>query len=123
MEGMKYDDLQPSEQMYFRFLTLTQSVKSQHIGVQLTAMETHVLQEVVLRYFEDRALTVSQALAMKDLGSPATVHKRIKRLRHAGLLSFKQVDTDHRTKHLIATPLAVLHFERLGELMHQALHS
>jgi len=50
------------------------------------------------------------------------LHKRIKRLRHAGLLSFKQEDTDHRTKYLIATPLATLHFERMGEAMHKALH-
>ncbi|WP_295523509.1 hypothetical protein [Limnohabitans sp. Rim8] len=119
---MKRDDFQPSGQKYLRFLKLTQSVKSTHIGVQLTPMETHVLQEVALRYFEERALTVSEALALKDLGSPATMHKRIKRLRHAGLLSFKQEDTDHRTKYLIATPLATLHFERMGEAMHKALH-
>jgi len=118
---MKHTDLQANHRMFFRFLKLTQEVNRKLLDSELTPRENHLLQEVVLCYFENRALTVRQALALDELGSPATLHKRIKRLRHAGLLSFKQEDTDHRTKYLIATPLATLHFERIGEAMHKAL--
>jgi len=118
---MKHADLQPSHQMYFQFIKLMQSVEHKHPASALTPHETHLLQEVVLRYFDDRAFTIRQALALNALGSPATLHKRIKHLRHVGLLSVKQEDTDHRTKYLIATPLAIQHFEHMGAVMQQAI--
>ena len=118
---MKHADLQNSHQLYFQFLKLTQSVEHKHPGSALSPNETHLLQEVVLRFFENRAFTIRQALALNELGSPATLHKRIKHLRHVGLLSVKQEDADHRTKYLIATPLAIQHFEHMGAVMQQAM--
>jgi len=118
---MMLTELQPNHQLFFRFLKLTHSVKRNHRGSELTPNEIQLLHEVSLRDFENRALSVRQALSLHHLGSPATLHKRIKHLRYVGLLSFKQVDTDHRTKYLIPTRLALQHFERMGEVMHQAL--
>jgi DNA-binding MarR family transcriptional regulator len=118
---MKHTDLQANHRMFFRFLKLTQEVNRKLLDSELTPRENHLLQEVVLCYFENRALTVKQALALDELGSPATLHKRIKHLRHVGLLSVRQKETDHRTKYLIATPLAIQHFERMGKVMKQAV--
>jgi hypothetical protein len=118
---MNHANLQPSQLAYFRFLQLTQAVTHKHPGSALTPNETHLFQEVALRFFENRALTVRQALALHALGSPATLHKRIKHLRHVGLLSVRQEGADHRTKYLIATPMAIAHFEHMGELMQQAV--
>ena len=118
---MSHDGLQPGNPSYLRFLKLAQSVKSVSTGAGFTPNETQLLQEVALRHFEGQAFAVNQALALNHLGSPATLHKRIQRLRHAGFLSFEHKDTDHRTKYLTVTPLAIQHFECLGVAIQKAL--
>jgi len=118
---MSHISLQPGNPSYLRFLKLAQSVNSIRAVAMLTANETQLLQEVALRHFEDQAFTVKQALALQDLGSPATLHKRVQCLRKAGFLSIEQKETDHRTKYLTATPLAIQHFECLGVAMQKAL--
>jgi len=119
---MKYDDLQPSEQMYFRFLKHAQAFKTKVNGHALTPSDACFLEEVVLRDFENRPLTVSEALTLTHLGSSATLHKRLKRLREWDLLDIQKKASDHRTKYLIATPLTIAHFERMGEAVQKALH-
>lgn len=119
---MKYEDLQPSNTVFFRFLKLAQSIESIPTGAGLTPNEAQLLHEVALSHFEGQTLYVKQALALKELGSPATLHKRILRLRETGFLSVEHKDTDHRTKYLIVTPLAIQYFESLGLAMQKAIH-
>jgi hypothetical protein len=38
------------------------------------------------------------------------------------LLDIQKKASDHRTKYLIATPLTIAHFERMGEAVQKALH-
>ncbi len=118
---MKDKDLQPSDMTYFQFLKIIQLTKTVHTGSGLTPNEIQLLQEVALSHFEGQAFTVKQALKLQDLGSPATLHKRIQNLRKGGFLSFEKKDTDHRSKYLIATPLAIQYFECMGEIMQQAV--
>jgi DNA-binding MarR family transcriptional regulator len=118
---MSHNSLQPGDPSYFRFLKLAQSVNSIRAVAMLTPNENQLLQEVALRHFEGQAFTIKQALALEDLGSPTTLHKRVQRLRKAGFLSIEQKETDHRTKYLTATALAIQHFECLGVAMHKAL--
>ena len=118
---MKDNDLQPSDTTYFQFLKIIQLAKSSHTITELTPNEIQLLQEIALSHFEGQAFTVKQALKLKDLGSPATLHKRIQHLRKGGFLRTEKKDTDHRTKHLIATPLAILQFEFLGLAMQKAI--
>lgn len=118
---MSHSSFQHGNPSYFRFLQLAQSVNRIRAVAALTPNETQLLQEVALRHFAGQAFTVKQALALEDLGSPATLHKRVQRLRKAGFLSVEQKETDHRSKYLTATPLAIQHFECLGVAMHKAL--
>lgn len=114
-------DPRANAQLYIRFLTLTQAQKISPNGKDLTPPERHLLEDVALRHFENRAYTVSEALALHHLGSPATLHKRLKRLRDWGLLSFEQDPSDHRTKYLVATPLTIAHFDRMSQAMALAM--
>jgi DNA-binding MarR family transcriptional regulator len=118
---MMLGDLPRSNPTYFRFLQRTQAIKISPNGKDLTAPEMDLLENVALRHFENRAYTVSEALALQHMGSPATLHKRLKRLRTWGLLRYEQHPEDHRTKYLQATPLAMAHFERLGDAMRQVM--
>jgi len=70
---------------------------------------------------ENNRLSVRDAMALSHLGSPATLHKRLVRLRNMGLLCAKQKANDRRTKYLSLTPLAFKHFKNLGEALHNAL--
>jgi DNA-binding MarR family transcriptional regulator len=119
---MKYNDTQPSHTFFFRFLTLAQSIESIPTGAGLTPNETQLLYEIALSHFEGQAIYVKQALALKELGSPATLHKRIQRLRETGFLSVEQKAADYRTKYLVVTPLAIQLFESLGLAMQKAIH-
>lgn len=110
-------------QLYIRFLKLVQGVQISPNGKDLTPPEMHLLEDVALRHFEDRPYTVSEAQALQHQGSPATLHKRLKRLRDWGLLRFEQHPSDHRTKYLAATPLTIAHFERMSDAMALALKS
>ncbi len=118
---MKDKDLQPSDTTYFQFLKIIQLAKIVNTGSGLTPNEIQLLQAVALSHFEGQAFTVKQALKLKDLGSPATLHKRIQHLRKGGFLSIEKKDTDHRSKYLVATPLAIQHFECLGLAMQKAI--
>jgi DNA-binding MarR family transcriptional regulator len=120
---MTTTDLGSSVQLYIRFLELAQTQKVSPNGKDLTPPELHLLEDVALRHFENRAYTVSEALALHHLGSPATLHKRLKRLRDWGLLSFEQDPSDHRTKYLVATPLTIAHFDRMSQAMALAMQS
>lgn len=119
MNSMAHQD---HGQLYIQFLRCSQAVQNIYKDNALKPVDNHFLKEVVLRDFEGRAFSVSEALALNHLGSPATLHKRLQRLRDAGLLSVRQEDKDQRTKYLIATPLAIQYFERMGDAMQKAIH-
>jgi DNA-binding MarR family transcriptional regulator len=118
---MTATDPRANEQLYIRFLKLVQAQKISPSGKELTPPEMHLLEDVALRHFESRPYTVSEALALHHLGSPATLHKRLKRLRDWGFLGYEQHPSDHRTKYLVATALTIAHFERMSDAMALAL--
>ena len=118
---MKVEDLQMGNHLYLRFLGLSRTPKPTHGTPQLSPSETQLLEEVALRDLENNTLSVREAIALSHLGSPATLHKRLRRLRNLDLLAVERKDHDRRTKYLIATPLAIIRFESLGRAMQTAL--
>ncbi|CAB4122727.1 hypothetical protein UFOVP33_43 [uncultured Caudovirales phage] len=66
-------------------------------------------------------LTVSEAMGMADIGSPATLHRKLDDLREAGLIEQIQIDGNRRTKYVIPTKKAMTHFERLSTAMVKAM--
>jgi hypothetical protein len=85
------------------------------------ANEKALLQAVVLRWYEGQPMTVREAIALDDLGSPATLHKRITRLREKEMLSTLNLEGDRRAKFLIPTQRTLDYFSHLGQSM-QAAH-
>lgn len=66
---------------YLRFLQLAKVVQALPDGQEMDANELALLESVVLRWYEDQPMTVREAIGLAALGSPATLHKRITRLR------------------------------------------
>ena len=106
-----------------RFLQLAKAVQQLPDAPQLDANEKALLEEIVLRWYENRVMTVREAIGLTHLGSPATLHKRITRLRQKDLLkTFNQPD-DKRAKYLIPTDKTIAMFGDLGKKMNTAVAS
>ena len=108
---------------YMRFLQLARSVQQLPDAPQLDANEKALLEEIVLRWFEKRVMTVREAIGLSHLGSPATLHKRITRLRQKDLLKTFNQPEDKRAKYLIPTDQTIAMFGNFGKKMNMAITS
>jgi len=99
---------------YLRFLQLARAVQELPDGSDMDANETALLEAVVLRWHEGQAMTVREAISLEQLGSPATLHKRITRLREKEMLTTFNQEGDRRAKFLIPTERTLEHFGQLG---------
>jgi tRNA U34 5-carboxymethylaminomethyl modifying GTPase MnmE/TrmE len=112
-----------SANAYLRFLQKAKTIQKLPYGPLLDANEKALLEEVVLNWFEKKPMTVREAINLSALGSPATLHKRITRLRQRDfLVAFNQQD-DKRAKFLIPTQKTLSMFGDFGKKMNSALTS
>lgn len=119
--AMLTHDNSPLAAAYFRFLQLAKAVESLPLGIEIDANESALLEAVVLRWHEGQPMTVREAIGLTALGSPATLHKRITRLRQKELLGNISEPGDRRAKFLVPTQRALDHFHHLGQSM-QLVH-
>jgi len=112
-----------SANAYLRFLQLARSIQELPDGPQLDANEKALLEEIALRWFENRVMTVREAIGLAHLGSPATLHKRITRLRQKDLLKTFNQPEDKRAKYLIRTDQTIAMFRDFGKKMSSAITS
>jgi len=105
----------PLATAYLRFLQISKAVDSTNQKPALDANESALLDALAVHWFAGSPLTVMQAMGLTRLGSPATVHRRIARLRKIGMVTTDEDANDTRIKRLVLTPTAVTHFEKLGE--------
>lgn len=110
----------PFASAYFRFLQLARVIQALPDGMEMDANEKALLQAVVLRWYENQPMTVREAIGLAELGSPATLHKRITRLREKEMLGTLNLEGDRRAKFLIPTPRTLAYFNELGQSMQQA---
>ncbi len=116
---MTTDNRSPLASAYFRFLQLARAVEALPDGAPMDANESALLEAVVLRWHEGQAMTVREAINLVDLGSPATLHKRITRLRNKDMLDTYSEPGDRRAKFLIPSQKALEYFDRLGQSLQQ----
>ena len=83
-------------------------------GHDIDPNETALLEIVILRWAMHTPMTVRQTIAMARLGSPATLHKRLMRLRAKGYLQLQDVVGDRRVKQLVAGARGVEYIETMG---------
>jgi hypothetical protein len=110
----------PFASAYLRFLQLAQVVQALPDGTEMDANEKALLQAVVLSWYQGQPMTVREAICLAELGSPATLHKRITRLRDKDMLSTLNQEGDRRAKFLIPTQRTLDYFSHLGQSMQQA---
>lgn len=104
--------------LYLQFL---REAHANNPPVTLSPDESWLLQEIAVRWLDNNPMSVHEAINLGHLGSPATLHKRLSRLRSLKLLAIGQRETDRRTKYLVATPQSLNHFKALGIAMQKAV--
>jgi len=109
----------PLASAYFRFLQLAKALDHLSADEAMDANESALLEAVVLRWHEGQPMTVREAINLAELGSPATLHKRVTRLRQKDMLAAYSEPNDRRAKYLVPTEKALAHFEQLGRSMQQ----
>ncbi|MFM8590249.1 MAG: hypothetical protein ACKOBA_08860, partial [Limnohabitans sp.] len=81
------------------------------------------LEAIVIRWHEGQPMTVREAISLTTLGSPATLHKRITRLRSKDLLTTTSQTGDRRAKYLVPTGRALAYFGDLGRSLQSVAES
>ena len=99
--------------VYFRFLNLAKTLADESVK-ELDSTAKQLLETICLHHFSTRDyLTVSEIISLSDIGSPATLHARIKKMVALGYLSL-DVQKDARIKKVMPTDKAYKYFEQLS---------
>ncbi len=108
----------PYSRAYLRFLALAAQTaakdRSESSEEALDSNEEALLELIILRWAVGAPMTVRQAIALSHLGSPATLHKRLMRLRRKTYLDLEHVSGDRRVKRLILGAVGQTYLETMG---------
>jgi DNA-binding MarR family transcriptional regulator len=105
--------------IYLRFLQLTEALRGLPSLPELDPLEERILALVARARQESQRLSVRDMMAKDELGSPATVHNRLKSMREKGWIMLSDTE-DSRRKQIELTQAALLHFDRLSQCMLRA---
>ena len=86
--------------VYLRFLQLAATIEAVPGLQDFDANEKALFDAVVLHWAQGNPLTVRMAIGQELLGSPATLHKRLKRLIAKDMVLTRNQGADRRTKYL-----------------------
>ena len=102
---------------YIRFINLTHAVNSEFEGAGIDLLSLRLLEAIAIAHSEGSALTVTDAMALNTLASPATMHRKLTNLLDARLIEQVFVGNNRRTKYLVPTAQASKYFEQLGKAL------
>lgn len=109
------EDPRPAD-IYLRFLSLAEALRGLP---SLDPLEERILALVARKVQEASRLSVRDIMAIHSLGSPATIHGRLKSMRKKGWIELADTE-DTRRKQVALTSAALRHFDKLSTCMVQA---
>ena len=110
--------------LYLRFLRITRAINQNHIGdknIDATAML--LLNEIAVRNLEGKTITVTEAMTISSIASPATIHRKLDELREVGLIEQIFEGNNRRTKYLVPTKTANAYFDKMASAITTAVNS
>ena len=105
--------------IYLRFLQLAEALRGLPSLPTLDPLEEKILELVARMAQANERLSVREMMARSELGSPATLHARLKSMREKGWLTLADTE-DTRRKQIELTPAALKHFDKLAEAFARA---
>ncbi|KDP83428.1 winged helix-turn-helix domain-containing protein [Cupriavidus basilensis] len=105
--------------IYLRFLQLAEALRGLPALPALDPLEERILELVARASQTQERLSVRDMMANSDLGSPATLHARLKSMRKKGWITLSDTE-DARRKQVELTQAALRHFDKLSECLVKA---
>lgn len=106
--------------LYLTFLQHIAEIKpTKHHQIDFTAEK---LLDIIACCHYHEPLTVTEAMSLQEIGSPATIHRKLDDLRKAGLIEHKHEGEDRRTKFIQLTPRAIMYYMNLSTTMSEVAH-
>lgn len=99
--------------IYLRFLQLAEAIRGLPSLPALDPLEERILGLVARAGQANERLSVRDMMAKAELGSPMTVHNRLKSMRSKGWLTLSET-ADSRRKQVELTQAALHHFDNLS---------
>ena len=79
---------------------------------------TYILDIIYINYFNLKPLTVSQLMAKREIGSSATIHRKLNHLREIGIIENFTIGKNNRTKYLRPTKNTIISCDALMDTTH-----
>lgn len=86
-------------------------------ALDISATEREFLETVAVRHNDKCPLTVTEIMAMSNMASPATQHRRMEILINKGLIETEMRPNDRRTKFLKPSRKALSYFKKVDGLI------
>ncbi len=112
---MKKTQTRPAD-IYLRFLQLAAALRGLPSLPSLDPLEERILELVARSGKQQERLSVRDMMAKEELGSPSTVHSRLKSMREKGWIMLSDTE-DSRRKQVELTKAAMLHFDKLSQCL------
>ncbi len=109
-----------NQHIYIKFLTLLHAIEGKGELPELDLDAKRLLEVIAVQHSQDKAMTVSDAMALNHIASPATIHRKLDLLREIGMIDTVFQGTNRRTKFLVPTELAEAYFNRVSDVMQKA---
>ena len=110
-----------TKQIYLRFLNLIHALEGEAHAPAMDLDAKKLLEVIAVRHEQEKPLTVTEAMALGTIASPATIHRKLDQLRELGMIDTVFEGKNRRTKYLVPTHAAQTYFDQVGQVMQQAL--
>ncbi|MDP2975407.1 MAG: winged helix-turn-helix transcriptional regulator [Anaerolineales bacterium] len=102
---------------YLRLLNLVGAI--QRGQPALDPIEERLLNRMATAWHRGERVSVTEAMETQEGLAPATVHRRLKRLRDKGLIILATDEHDQRVRYIEPTPQSVRYFAELDACLQQ----
>jgi len=106
-----------NREIYVRFLRVTQALDGMNHSSEIDLMELKLLEMLAVASDDATPMNVGQAMSAEWIASPATLHRKIRKLIDSGYVSSDFLGTNRRTRFLVPTEKANEFFSRMGNSM------
>ncbi len=110
--------------LYLRFLRIARAVEIQNTPIKnIDSTALLLLNEIAVQHLDGKNITVTEAMLLSNIASPATVHRKLDELREAGLIEQVFEGKNRRTKYLVPTKEADSYFAKMSKAITNAVNS
>ena len=106
---------------FIRFLHLKEVLSGHQVEAEIDLTAQKLLEVVCLRHDQHKPMTVSEAMQLQSVASPATLHRKLSALLDLGYVQFVFEGTNRRTKYIHPTAKTNAYFDALGQVLLQSV--